>query len=45
MEWLEAEDSHTVVPARNVIDTLNKEIGDVVQVIEKGTKKVFLAKL
>lgn len=35
--------SHTVV--RNATDTLNKEIGDEVQVIEKTTKKSFLAKL
>ena len=43
MEWLEAEDSHTVV--RNATDTLNQEIGDEVQVIEKTAKKSFLAKL
>ena len=45
VEWLE-EDSHTVVHAHDVrpTDTL-KEIGDVVQVIERGTKKVFPAKI
>jgi len=46
VEWLEEDDSHTVVSARDVVDDVTeKEVGDVVQVIERGTKNVFPAKI
>ena len=45
VEWLE-DDSHTVVSARDVVDDVTeKEVGDVVQVIERVTKNVFPAKI
>ena len=48
--WLlvkfEEEDSHTVVSARDVLDDITgKNVGDVVQVIERGTKKTFPARI
>lgn len=43
MEWL--EDDSQVVSARDVVDDVTEKVGDVVPVIERGTKNVFSAKI